>query len=464
MTTPFTIITPTGDRPEAFALCAHYVLRQTMQPKEWLVIDDGDEPTPMPDCSYLKHIRRANREKPKHTLPMQMKAALQHVTTDIIIIMEDDDWYRKDYCEHMLEVLGEKDLAGLGNTVYYNIPARCYYVHDNRQHSAWCHTIFRKKLISFIIKICERGHRRNNPYIDLDLWRSVRDVSRGLELGNRSVSIGMKAMPGRQGTCSGHTCTDRFTQDTKKAAWLHKIIGDEDLKRYKPYMKWDVDVVKQSISVVSLITNYDVWLKNVASTLKGQPVELLPIPNAASAAKGLNIGLGIASNEIVVCCHQDVCFTEDWVFTLIDQIKCIGDDSFGVLGTFGRGLDLLCAGNIWNPYPSRRVTGRLPCKALSLDEHCLVLRKSSGLRFDESLEGFHTYGADICLQAREKGLNNYIINACLNHLSPRGKSDDAFKNSIQWLLHKWRGRTDLTVFRTMCFEVNFETGCSLQYL
>ena len=62
---PFTIITPTGDRPDAFELCCKYVQRQTIKPVEWIVIDDGETPTTMPDnCNYLKFIKRKNREKP----------------------------------------------------------------------------------------------------------------------------------------------------------------------------------------------------------------------------------------------------------------------------------------------------------------------------------------------------------------------------------------------------------------
>src|ERR1700722_4555641 len=45
----------------------------------------------------------------------------------------------------------------------------------------------------------------------------------------------------------------------------------------------------------------------------------------------------------------------------------------------------------------------LPAQVATLDELVLVVRGDSGLRFDPAL-GFHVYGADICLQARELGL------------------------------------------------------------
>jgi hypothetical protein len=45
----------------------------------------------------------------------------------------------------------------------------------------------------------------------------------------------------------------------------------------------------------------------------------------------------------------------------------------------------------------------------------LILRKSSGLRFDERLDHFHMYGADICLQAQARGMKCYAIPAFAVH-------------------------------------------------
>jgi hypothetical protein len=58
-----------------------------------------------------------------------------------------------------------------------------------------------------------------------------------------------------------------------------------------------------------------------------------------------------------------------------------------------------------------------PVEASVLDELLLVLRRSSGLRFDEQLPAFHLYGADICLQAGAAGMNSYIIPAFCIHNS-----------------------------------------------
>jgi hypothetical protein len=79
----FTVITPTGDRPETFALCERYLYRQTLKPSKWIVVDDGIKYTTMgggfKDVVYIK--RQASIEPEKHTLPLQMMEALKRVDT-----------------------------------------------------------------------------------------------------------------------------------------------------------------------------------------------------------------------------------------------------------------------------------------------------------------------------------------------------------------------------------------------
>ena len=58
----------------------------------------------------------------------------------------------------------------------------------------------------------------------------------------------------------------------------------------------------------------------------------------------------------------------------------------------------------------------LPARAATLDEVLLVIRRDGPLRFDPSL-GFHMYGADICLQAAERGLAVVVVSALCYHNS-----------------------------------------------
>ena len=81
----------------------------------------------------------------------------------------------------------------------------------------------------------------------------------------------------------------------------------------------------------------------------------------------------------------------------------------------------------------------LPARVAMLDELLLVVRRDSGLRFDPAL-GFHLYGADICLQAREQGLAVVALAARCHHNSRSVGLPEAFFASAEVFARKWSHR------------------------
>ena len=162
---------------------------------------------------------------------------------------------------------------------------------------------------------------------------------------------------------------------------------------------------------------------------------------------------------MVVFCHQDVEFLEKWTEKLFEQISIVEKThkSWGVLGTFGVAKNGMFAGHIIDPSGHFHCLP-LPAEVQSLDEHCLIMRKHSGLTFDEQLGGFHLYGADICLQASAKGLINFAIDACVQHLSS-GKADTNFYEAADKLYQKWRYKNPpLAVIETTCKMCRVKAG------
>ncbi len=214
------------------------------------------------------------------------------------------------------------------------------------------------------------------------------------------------------------------------------------LARKKPDCK-EVDLstiqaqnIRTSISIVSCVSNQDVYKHNFLDREFPPETQLIPVYDANSAAQGLNHGISQAVHDVVVCCHQDTYLPADWALALNRQITEIGNLDYGVLGTFGIDLNGKYAGNIKQPNGNPKM-GKLPCRAQSLDEHCLVIRQLSGLRFDEDLGGWHMYGADICIQAMERGMKNYVIDAYLEHMS-NGKVDESFHCMANRFCAKWQ--------------------------
>jgi hypothetical protein len=171
--------------------------------------------------------------------------------------------------------------------------------------------------------------------------------------------------------------------------------------------------------------------------------------NCAGAA--YNSGLVEARNNVVVFAHQDVYLPATWLKNLAETLYTLAAASsrWGVLGCFGATQETppRLHGYCFST-GLRRVLGkpfRTLAPAQTLDELLLVVRRSSGLRFDEQLPGFHLYGADICLQAAARGLENFIIPAfCIHNANGTVRLPREFWRAYFYLRRKWRAVLPVT--------------------
>ncbi len=177
-----------------------------------------------------------------------------------------------------------------------------------------------------------------------------------------------------------------------------------------------------------------------------------------SASHAYNDAIRGAKEEVIVFAHQDVYFPEGWLDNLsraLDQLSAF-DPNWGVLGVFGMTQSS-------SPEPQgycystglERVLGEAfekPKEAQSLDEVVLVVRRSAGLAFDEALPGFHFYGTDICMEARLRGMHNYIASAfCIHNTNGIRQLPLAFWRSYFYMRRKWRRFLPIT---TCCATIS----------
>jgi hypothetical protein len=105
---------------------------------------------------------------------------------------------------------------------------------------------------------------------------------------------------------------------------------------------------------------------------------------------------------------------------------------------------------ISDPHGEDQRRGTLPAHAASLDEDFVVLRRAAPVGLSADMDGFHLYGADLCLQARLAGRSAWVIDVHLRHLSP-GRVDATFdraKNAFERkYFHRFAG---LRRSRTTC--------------
>jgi hypothetical protein len=237
-----TAITPTGDRPLAFALCQNWMFHQTVKLDQWVVVDDGKVPTkPFVPMDYIR--REPQPDDPRHTLLLNLKTAVPVIKGDKILIIEDDEYYAPNYVQEMAIRLNRYEVVGVKNSKYYHLPSGGYCTHANMAHASLAQTGFRSSFLPTLSKLLENPDR---SYLDVQIWRnaggvihdraSIQGLTRNrrglLFIDNPPLYLGIKGLPGRPGIGIGHT-ENRYAQfDGPDRAILKKWVP----KDYQIYL------------------------------------------------------------------------------------------------------------------------------------------------------------------------------------------------------------------------------------
>lgn len=213
---------------------------------------------------------------------------------------------------------------------------------------------------------------------------------------------------------------------------------------------------EQPLTFIACVNNDGVLRSNLLSSpclRPGSPHEVLLMKGYPNAAAGLNEGVARAKHDWVVCLHQDVYLPAGWPTRFLAQCRRAAEmhGPLGVCGVFAaRGVG-----------PARRFighvvhqdrllnTGRLPEAVDTLDEMLLAVPRGTPLRFEPSL-GFHFYGADACLAARQAGLKVVALDALCYHNTRSNTYNPSFLESGDVFARKW---SDILPVATPCVTV-----------
>ena len=238
------LLTPTGARAAQFRLCISWMARQTyMGEVMWIIVDDAIPRTTLEVKDSFRdnwHIWRIYPEPPwqrgQNTQSRNMAAGLAYIETldnvEAVFIIEDDDFYKPNYLERMMQRFGTFKVLGEMNTIYYNVFYRNYFVNRNTSHSSLFQVAFRPEMIP-LFKTCL--HERFMDFKFYEKLHAQEFVRRG-EVGlfnEDNLAVGMKGMPGRAGIGAGHTRLMNMLPDPN-LVYLYKIIGD-DAQYYAGY-------------------------------------------------------------------------------------------------------------------------------------------------------------------------------------------------------------------------------------
>jgi len=227
-----TLITPTGDRHQAFRLCEFWMRRQSYSgPVEWIVVDDGAVPT-KPSRGQIYIRREPSKKDPPHTLCVNLRLALERVSSGCVLIIEDDDYYSPEYVATMMRWLNKFDLAGEVGAKYYFTKTRQCRVFREHEHASLCRTGFTRN----VLNLAKRLVRSDHSSLDMRLWEAWTGDRYMYtdEAGCEALSVSLKGMPGRAGVT--HVPHSRWSpEDDSDLSQLTRWMG-EDHRYYRPFL------------------------------------------------------------------------------------------------------------------------------------------------------------------------------------------------------------------------------------
>lgn len=249
-----TLVTCTGDRPEAFALCKKYMARQTRQPDQWIVLSDGEKVT---DCSKKQwQTFNPNWRGPASLINKLKWLFLEHdeeIIGDVVFFIEDDDWYHPEYLEKVMAefegraAVAKQELSAYGEpcAYYVNVQHRWWLRHENQAHASLCQTAIHRS--AFVI-FQEVLRRQTNAFVDVSLWKVLLPVGMLGFLNGKEhpLVVGIKGMPGRKGYGVGHLNRPKNSYQDPMLATLATLVSEEDVTIYRSFFPPKHEVVSLS--------------------------------------------------------------------------------------------------------------------------------------------------------------------------------------------------------------------------
>src|SRR5690348_8823410 len=112
-------IMPTANRPGFVQHAIRYFLRQDYEPKELIVVDDGEDSAAdlMPNDSRIHYIRLERR----FTIGAKRNIACEQARGDVIAHWDDDDWQAQRRLRFQVESLQQAgaEVCGINHLLFY---------------------------------------------------------------------------------------------------------------------------------------------------------------------------------------------------------------------------------------------------------------------------------------------------------------------------------------------------------
>jgi hypothetical protein len=221
----------------------------------------------------------------------------------------------------------------------------------------------------------------------------------------------------------------------------------------------------QKYSICTIVSKWDEYARLVSS-LKSHGFnesnsELLTVDNSCKnvfdAYEAIRFFIQISNYDLIVLVHQDVLFEKKGYNELCNTINCITeiDSNWAILSNAGKSSDPLKCHIAVADGKREWHTKEFPSVVDSVDEHFIVLRKSTGVTVSRDLGGFHFYGTELCQVANRLGYKCYAIDFLIIHPS-HGNIDEEFFNSKLKIELKYKKLRKNKRIPTMCTNISVD--------
>jgi hypothetical protein len=200
------IVTPTrGDRPELLANCKRQVSRFDTSYEIHCIVDFA--PDSKPDIK--ERIRNG------------YETAIEH-GVEWVVILEDDDFYPKDYLSKVVAQFDKSDFIGCEFSYYFNLKNRTWDKLEHRGRSSLYTTAFRVSAMKGF-----PWHRAHDVFLDQSIWNYAKRFRRTfVDAG----AIGIKHGCGLTGG-KGHRMV--FKNRDPDLTWFESKVDKESFQFYK---------------------------------------------------------------------------------------------------------------------------------------------------------------------------------------------------------------------------------------
>lgn len=202
----FATITPTrGDRPQFLDFCRHQLSRMNRKP----------------DASYFVDYQPTASLSPDLVARVQKGIEMAQADGfDLVFIIEDDDYYNKNYFDHIPNAA----FIGSEKTTYYNLRNRTFQEWDHPKRSSLFLTAFH---ISALDKFV--WPEPQDVFLDLSLWNYVMRYRKQV-IWRDVDAIGIKHGVGLCGG-KGHIQKNKYLD--MELEWLKNNVDSEAYIFYK---------------------------------------------------------------------------------------------------------------------------------------------------------------------------------------------------------------------------------------